>query len=74
MARSSACSCSSVRRIVITERIRKSRHADELDMLLGDLFRGRFPYVFVEHKLIGVRVGPRGRYGYEDAGLVFPDG
>jgi hypothetical protein len=67
-------SYSSVRRIVIAERIRKSRHADELDMLLGDLFRGRFPYVFVEHKLIGVRVGPRGSYGYEDAGLASPDG
>ena len=43
----------SVRRIVIAERERKRRNSDELDRLLADLFTGRFPYVFVEHKLIG---------------------
>lgn len=47
-------SYSSVRRIVLTERERKRRHADELDLLLRDLLLGRFPLVFVEHKLIGV--------------------
>jgi hypothetical protein len=46
-------SYSSVRRIVIAERERKRRNSDELDRLLADLFAGRFPYVFVEHKLIG---------------------
>jgi hypothetical protein len=58
-------SYSTVRRIVIAERARKQRHADELDLLLSDLLRGRFPLVFVEHKLIGVG-------GYEDAGLDDP--
>jgi hypothetical protein len=67
-------SYSSVRRIVIAERIRKRRHADELDLLLRDLLLGRFPLVFVEHKLIGVRAGAGGRYGYEDEGLELPDG
>jgi hypothetical protein len=66
-------SYSSVRRIVIAERARKKQNADELDMLLVDLFSGRVPYVWLEHK-VGVRVGPRGTYGYEDAGLVRPDG
>ena len=47
-------SYSSVRRILIAERERKRLNADELDRLLADLFAGRFPYVFVEHKLIGV--------------------
>jgi hypothetical protein len=47
-------SYSSVRRILIAERERKRRRADELDQLLADLFAGRFPYVIVEHKLIGV--------------------
>jgi hypothetical protein len=56
-----------VRRLVIAERERKRRNADDLDLLLSDLFRGRFPYVFVEHKLIGVG-------GDEDAGLPPPDG
>jgi hypothetical protein len=46
-------SYSSVRRIVIAERERKRPKSDELDRLLADLFAGRFPYVFVEHKLIG---------------------
>jgi hypothetical protein len=46
-------SYSSVRRIVIAERERKRPNSDELDRLLADLFAGRFPYVFVEHKLIG---------------------
>jgi hypothetical protein len=46
-------SYSSVRRIVIAERERKRRNSDELDRLLADLFTGRFPSVFVEHKLIG---------------------
>ena len=60
-----------MRRIVIAERARKQQNADELDMLLVDLFSGRVPYVWLEHK-VGVRVGPRGTYGYEDAGLVRP--
>jgi hypothetical protein len=60
-------SYSTVRRIVIAERERKHRNANDLDLLLADLFRGRFPYVAVEHKLIGVG-------GYEDAGLPPPDG
>jgi hypothetical protein len=51
-------SYSSVRRIVIAERERKRRNADELDRLLADLLAGRFPYVFVEHKLVGL--APRG--------------
>lgn len=51
-------SYSSVRRIVLAERERKRRNADELDRLLADLLAGRFPYVFVEHKLVGL--GPRG--------------
>jgi len=59
-------SYSTVRRLVIAERERKRRHADDLDLLLSDLFRGRFPYVFVEHKLVG------GRRGWEDAGLERP--
>jgi hypothetical protein len=57
-------SYSSVRRIVIAERERKRRNADELDRLLADLFAGRFPFAFVEHKLIGTASG------YEDAGLA----
>jgi hypothetical protein len=47
-------SYSSVRRILIAERDRKRRNSDELDRLLADLFTGRFPYVFVEHKVIGL--------------------
>jgi hypothetical protein len=43
-----------VRRIVIAERERKRRNADELDQLLADLLAGRFPYVLVEHKLVGL--------------------
>jgi hypothetical protein len=46
-------SYSSVRRILIAERARKQENADLLDVLLADLFRGRFPYRFVEHKVIG---------------------
>ena len=46
-------SYSSVRRIVIAERARKRENADLLDMLLADLFTGRFPYRFVEHKVVG---------------------
>jgi hypothetical protein len=46
-------SYSSVRRILIAERVRKQENADLLDVLLADLFRGRFPYRFVEHKVIG---------------------
>jgi hypothetical protein len=46
-------SYSTVRRIVIAERERKRRNADELDELLAALFSGRFPYVTVEHKVIG---------------------
>ena len=59
-------SYSTVRRILIAERERKRRNANDLDLLLSDLFRGRFPYVFVEHKLVG------GRRGWEDAGLERP--
>lgn len=51
-------SYSSVRRIVIAERKRKRRNADELDRLFADLLAGRFPFVFVEHKLVGL--APRG--------------
>jgi hypothetical protein len=46
-------SYSSVRRILMAERARKQEHADLLDVLLADLFRGRFPTRFVEHKVIG---------------------
>ena len=56
-------SYASVRRIVIAERERKRQRADDLDRLLADLFAGRFPYVIVEHKLVGTRPG------WEDAGL-----
>lgn len=47
-------SYSSVRRLLIAERERKRRNAEDLDRLLADLFAGRFPYVTVEHKLIGL--------------------
>jgi hypothetical protein len=50
-----------VRRIVISERRRKRQNAELLDVLLADLFTGRFPTRFVEHK---VGVG-----GWEDAGV-----
>jgi hypothetical protein len=50
-------SYSTVRRVVIAERERKRRRADELDQLLADLFSGRFPYVFVEHKVVGTAPG-----------------
>lgn len=54
-------SYSTVRRILIAERKRKQHNADVLDQLLADLFAGRFPYVFVEHKVIGLGpVAPRG--------------
>ena len=43
-------SYAAVRRILIAERARKRRNADDLDQLLADLFAGRFPYVTVEHK------------------------
>ena len=56
-------SYSSVRRIVIAERRRKRRRADDLDRLLADLFTGRFPFVTVEHKLMGTAPG------WETAGL-----
>jgi hypothetical protein len=46
-------SYSSVRRILIAERARKRENADLLDVLLADLFTGRFPTRFVEHKVIG---------------------
>jgi hypothetical protein len=55
-------SYSSVRRIVIADRARKRERADELDRLFADLLKGRFPYVFVEHKIVG-------GVGREDAGL-----
>ena len=55
-------SYSSVRRIVIVERRRKRENAELLDVLLADLFTGRFPYRFVEHKVVGAR-------GWEDVGL-----
>jgi len=51
-------SYSTVRRILIAERERKRRHADELDVLLGDLFAGRSPLVAMEHK---AGVGSRSR-------------
>ncbi|MGH3030139.1 MAG: hypothetical protein ACRDNE_05145 [Gaiellaceae bacterium] len=55
-------SYASVRRIVIAERERKRRRADELDRVLADLLAGRFPYVLVEHKLVGLgpTEAPRG--------------
>lgn len=56
-------SYSTVRRVVIAERERKRRRADELDQLLADLFSGRFPYVLVEHKVVGTAPG------WETAGL-----
>jgi hypothetical protein len=55
-------SYSSVRRIVIADRRRKAQNAEFLDVLLSDLFTGRFPARAVEHKIIGGR-------GWEDAGL-----
>jgi hypothetical protein len=55
-------SYSTVRRIVIAERRRKRENAELLDLLLADLFSGRFPTRFVEHKVVGAR-------GWEDAGL-----
>jgi hypothetical protein len=62
-------SYSSVRRIVIADRERKRQRADELDLLFSDLLKGRFPYVFVQHKIVG-------GVGREDAGLgrVWRDG
>ena len=54
-------SYSTVRRIVIVERGRKRENAELLDVLLSDLFTGRFPTRFVEHKAVGA--------GGEDAGL-----
>jgi len=39
-----------VRRVLIAERDRKRRTADELDRVLGDLFAGRSPLVAVKHK------------------------
>jgi hypothetical protein len=47
-------SYSSVRRIVIAERERKRRNADDLDRFLADVLVGKVPYVTVEHKLIGL--------------------
>jgi hypothetical protein len=55
-------SYSTVRRILIAERARKRRNADDLDRLLADLFAGRFPYVTVEHKVFGL--GPAPERGY----------
>jgi hypothetical protein len=45
-------SYSTVRRICIAERERKRRKKDELDWLLTDLLAGRFPHVYVKHKLM----------------------
>ena len=56
-------SYSTVRRVVIAERERKRRRADELDRLLADLFSGRFPFVLVEHMVEGAAPG------WETAGL-----
>ena len=55
-------SYSTVRRIVIAERKRKKENVELFDVLLADLFTGRFPTRFVEHKVIGAS-------GPEDAGL-----
>jgi hypothetical protein len=46
-------SYSTVRRVVLAERARKSQNAETLDLLLADLLTGRFPYVFLKHKLEG---------------------
>ena len=55
-------SYSTVRRTVIAERRRKNENVELLDVLLADLFIGRFSTRFVEHKVIGAS-------GWEDAGL-----
>jgi hypothetical protein len=47
-------SYSTVRRILIAERERKRRQVEDLDRLLADLFTGRFPFVTVEHKVVGL--------------------
>jgi hypothetical protein len=47
-------SYSSVRRIVIADRERKRRNADDLDRFLADVLAGKAPFVTVEHKLIGL--------------------
>jgi hypothetical protein len=47
-------SYSTVRRILIAERERKRREKDELDKFLSDVLAGKFPFVTVEHKVIGV--------------------
>ena len=39
-----------VRRVLIAERARKQRNADDLDRILGDLFAGRSPLVALQHK------------------------
>ena len=41
-----------VRRVLIAERARKRRNADDLDRVLGDLFAGRSPLVAVQHKAV----------------------
>ena len=55
-------SYSTVRRIAIADRKRKKENVELLDVLLADLFTGRFPTRFVEHKAVGAS-------GREDAGL-----
>ena len=47
-------SYSTVRRILVAERERKRRRADDLDRLLGPILAGRSPLVLVEHKVIGI--------------------
>ena len=42
-----------VRRVLMAERARKRRNADDLDRLLGDLFAGRSPLVALQHKASG---------------------
>jgi hypothetical protein len=58
-------SYSTVRRILIAERERKRRQAEDLDRLLADLFTGRFPFVTVEHKVVGVRGTLPPEYGVD---------
>ena|SRR5436190_8901875 len=54
-------SYSVVRRILIAERLRKRRHADDLDLILEALFRPRGLLVLAEHKLWGAPIPWRAR-------------
>lgn len=47
-------SYSTARRILVAERERSRRRADELDRILAPILAGRAPFVLVEHKVVGV--------------------